>query len=60
MRLDLDQMRAAWIARFGTDWIEVLDIFEDDYFYPMAQGLIRLDSLDVNLRTEEYRIKLPQ
>jgi hypothetical protein len=58
--LDLEQMRAAWMARFGMGWVDALDVFEDDYFFSIMADLRRLDSLDVNRPAEQYRIKVPQ
>jgi len=58
--LDMEQMRAAWIARFGTGWVDGLDVWEDDFFFPVLKALARLDCLDTNRPTEQYRIKVPQ
>jgi len=58
--LDLEQMRTAWIARFGTSWVDALDVWEDDFFFPILADLRQLDCLDINRLTEQYRIKVPQ
>ena len=58
--LNLEQMQTAWIARFGTGWVDGLDVWEDDFFFYVLADLSRLDSLDVNRLTEQYKIKVPQ
>ena len=59
-QLSMEQMRAAWLARYGSGWVDNMDVWEDDLFFNILMDLTRLDCMDVDRAQERYRIKAGQ
>lgn len=62
-KLTREQQRAAWIARFGTDWVYFLELFndseDDDSFEDLAFELRDSRDLEYDASRHAYRITKP-
>lgn len=56
--LSKDHLRAAWLARYGSGWVDVMEVSEDNLFFAIASDLVRLDCMNVDVAREQYQIKL--
>lgn len=55
--LSKDHLYAAWLARYGSGWVDVMDVWEDELFFTIASDLVRLDCMNVDINQDQYQIK---